>query len=153
MNKKAKIVGLVIIVGLIVISSIIFFGMKNKNNTAKNGLPMANLIEKKKDTISGLEGQINGKIQAIKEGELDISDENSPLKQMTKNNVGPIISLKINNQSTVFFVNKDGSQERKLLSDLRINDAVVVKYDNLTQKATKVYVLIDGVNPDQINFN
>ncbi len=126
--------------------------MKNKNNTVKSGLPMTDLIEKKKDSASGLENKKFGKIQAIKDGELDISDENSPLRQMTKNNTSPIISLKINNQSAVFFVNKNGSQEKKLLSDLRLNDSIAVKYDKLTQKAVAVYVLVDGANPDQINF-
>ncbi len=153
MHKKTKIASLVIIVGLIAILSIIFFKMKNKNNAVESGLPMTDLIEKKKDAASGLENKKFGKIQAIKDGELDISDENSPLRQMTKNNAGPITSLKINNQSAVFFVNKDGSQEKKLLSDLHINDLVAVKYDELTKKAVAIYVLVDGSNPDQINFN
>jgi hypothetical protein len=161
MNKKIKIAGLVAVICLVVITSIIFFRTRNENDTEKlskaieqkNGLPMADLIEKKNTNDDGLASKKIGKIQAIKEGELDISDENNPIKQMTKNKVSPIIPLKINNQSAVFFVNKNGSQEKKLLSDLHINDSVVISYDNLTQKAVTIYVLIGGASPDQINFN
>jgi hypothetical protein len=150
MEKRKRMVILLTIVVCVVAVLLFIISVKNRNSaqSGKNkpaGLPMENLVQNKNDS-KVFNREVFGKIKTIGENTLVVVDDKSPIKKMTKDGAGATFSLRTSNAPSVFFIENGKSQERKLLSDLKIGDVVRVEYDDMTKEVISVNVSIGGVD-------
>lgn len=146
MDRK-KIVFVLLFLVIISVAFVVFAWMTRKqNNLGSNppkGLSMENLVQTKNDPET-FNKEFFGKIKTIGKNSLEIADDESPLKKMTKDGASPTFSLKTSDATSVVFFERGKSQEKKSLSDLRVGDDVVVEYNILTKEIAVVKVSIDG---------
>ena len=142
--ERKKIV--LILLVLAAFFAVIFLLSKRRPDSGSNqpkGLSMENLVQTKNDS-EVLNREVSGKIKTIADNALVVVDDKSPIKKMTKDGAGSIVSLKTNDATSVVFFEKGKLQEKKSLPDLRIGDDVLVKYNILTKEIIVVKVSIDG---------